>query len=102
MSQARFEAAKGRSPAETLALLDNAWTWPETYEVVLGAKQHTGDAAFMGQLVERLADTRVTEVGLTHKLVLWERIATGQVLSTRRTCAAATPWRTATWSRSPT
>lgn len=80
MTEARWNAAKARAPQEILRLNRELTTWPEAYEVVVGASQHASSRELLDGLVQQLSDPKETVLQQTGKLIVWDRIASGQIL----------------------
>jgi len=80
MTEARWNAASGRSVEAILELNLKARTWPEVYEVALGANANKGSKRLLDGLVAQLADTTETKLTKTSRLIVWERITSGDVL----------------------
>jgi hypothetical protein len=80
MSEARWEAAKKRPAAEVLALNVKLTSWPEAYEVLLGAKAHETDRSFLRALVGQLSNTATVKLSKTSRLIMWERITAGDIM----------------------
>lgn len=80
MTEARWNAARARSPQEILRLNRELTTWPEAYEVVVGTSLHASSRELLDGLVQQLSDPKETELKQTGKLIVWDRIANGQIL----------------------
>lgn len=79
MSDRRWKRATQRSSAEVLALNKSASTWPEAYEVLLGANEHREDRQFLTKLAAQVVESHPTALTKTSKLIIWERISSGQI-----------------------
>jgi hypothetical protein len=75
-----FDAAKAKTVAAVLEGNRSVKSWPEAYYLAIGANAHRADKTLMAGLIEQLGDT--TEQKLTHtsRLIVWERIASGDIL----------------------
>ena len=80
MTQERWDKAKERSPQEILKLNLATRTWADCYEVALGASTHRDSMELVRDLVEQLLDSSVTRQSGTSRLIIWERIARGEIL----------------------
>lgn len=76
----QFQAARKWSPAQVVKTLSTAKDWKDVYLCAVAASQHKEDKAFLKSLVELI--DRHEEVGLrnTSRLIIWERIPTGEIL----------------------
>ena len=79
MTEDRWEAAKTRSVKQILALNQAVQTWPEAYEVLLGANQKKDDAALLRGLVQQVTDKTDVTLKHTSRLIIWERIMSGDI-----------------------
>jgi len=79
-SQASFDQAKGLSVEAILAKNVAAKSWPDAYHVLLGANEHKTDKAFLAKLIEQLSDTSERKLTDTTRLIIWERITSGDIL----------------------
>jgi hypothetical protein len=80
MTEARWNAASGRFVEAILELNLKARTWPEAYEVALGANANKGSKRLLDGLVAQLSDATETKLAKTSRLIVWERITSGDVL----------------------
>ena len=70
MTEARWEAAKRRPAAEVLALNTKLTSWPEAYEVLLGASAHQTDKSFLRALVSQLSNRTTVKLANTSRLIV--------------------------------
>jgi hypothetical protein len=80
MTEARWNAAKARSVDEILELNLKARTWPEVYEVVLGAASNKTSKGLLDGLVAQLANRTEHKLTETSRLIIWERITSGDIV----------------------
>jgi len=80
MTEARWEAAKRRPAAEVLALNIKLTSWPEAYEVLLGASAHQTDKSFLRALVSQLSNRTTVKLANTSRLIVWDRITAGDIV----------------------
>ena len=80
MTEARWSTARARSPQEILRLNRELTTWPEAYEVLAGASLNASSRELLDGLVQQLSDSKETELKQTGRLIVWDRIASGQIL----------------------
>lgn len=79
LTQERFEAARTRSIDEVLELNRSLRSWPEVYEVAIGAQANLEDPTMLARLVGQLTDLTETKLELTSRLIVWERISSGEI-----------------------
>jgi len=75
-----FELAKTRPAHEILANNKNAASWPDAYLALVGAREHQFDQAFLVTLTSQLTDRAEVKLAKTSRLIIWERIASGDIL----------------------
>lgn len=80
MTKLRWEAARNRTRDEILTLNRTLKTWPEACEVLEGAAEYSNDPAFLARFVEQLADAKFTRLEATDRLIVWERILSGDLV----------------------
>jgi hypothetical protein len=80
MTEARWAAARARAPQEILRLNRELTTWPEAYEVLVGTYLNPSSRELLDGLVQQLSDPKETALQQTGKLIIWDRIASGQIL----------------------
>src|SRR5258708_2150738 len=79
-SQASFDEAK-KLPVQTI--LDRnatARSWPDAYHLLLAANEHKNDRALLAGLVDQLTDASEHKLADTTRLIIWERITSGDIL----------------------
>jgi hypothetical protein len=80
MTEERFNAAKKRTVAELVKLNQDLTTWPEAYELLLGVAQLKNNEQLRAELVKQIVLSEKPELTLTSRLIIWERIASGEIL----------------------
>lgn len=80
MTQQRWESAKKQSVNAVLEANRNVQTWPQAYLCLLGATQHKEDKALLAGLVAQVIDPSEKDLTRTDRLIIWERITTGDIL----------------------
>ncbi len=80
MTEKKWNAAKTQTVDQVLALNLHAKTWGDVYSVVLGGRSHLNDIALRDGLVAQLTDPTVIKLSGTRRLIIWERIAKGDIL----------------------
>jgi len=79
MTEQRWEAAKKESVEDVLNANKAAATWPDAYLCLVGASQHKDDKVLLVGLTNQLADATERALRDTNRLIVWERIATGEI-----------------------
>jgi hypothetical protein len=54
-------------------------SWPDAFLLMVGANQHKADRALHRALAAQLTDTAKADLKETGKLIIWERITTGEI-----------------------
>jgi len=80
MTEQKWEAAKRESVEDVLEANKAAATWPDAYLCLVGASQHTDDKTLLLGLVSQLTDATERSLTDTNRLIVWERITTGEIL----------------------
>jgi hypothetical protein len=78
MTAERFEAAKLWTADEVITKLIAADNWPETYLLLVGAKRNR--ELLLEKLIALLNNESAVKLKLTSRLVIWERIISGDIL----------------------
>ncbi|MBK7307804.1 MAG: hypothetical protein IPI88_12770 [Chitinophagaceae bacterium] len=78
MTKEKFDAAKNWSVSEIIQKNLDAQTWPDTYLVIVGASSRKGEV--IDKLIAQLENLMITKLGLTSRLIIWERILSGDIL----------------------
>lgn len=55
-------------------------SWPETFLLMVGANQHKGDKSLLAALVSQIPNRAKAELKNTSRLIIWERITSGEIL----------------------
>ena len=79
MTQQRWEAAKKQSPKDVLKATRSVRSWPDAYLCLIGAMQHKDDKSLLTGLVEQLTNAEELHLKDTGRLIIWERIASGDI-----------------------
>lgn len=79
-SRESFDAAKKKSPKESLEKNRSIATWPEAYHLLLAANEHRTDKQFLAGLAAQVTDTTERRLAHTERLIIWERIVSGEIL----------------------
>jgi hypothetical protein len=80
MTQEKFENAKQWTANEILDKNLEATSWPDVYLLLVAAMQHKDDKNFIKDLVKQLNNGSEVKLQLTGRLIIWERITTGDIL----------------------
>lgn len=80
MTKSRWNEAKTRTVDQVLELNLRATTWAEVYDAILGANANSKNVALRDGLVAQLTNRQVTKLNGTNRLIIWERIASGEIL----------------------
>lgn len=78
MTEERFELAKKWTVADILQNNIAAETWPETYLVAVGASKKKDSVVRL--FIDQLVNGTQTQLRLTSRLIIWERILSGDIL----------------------
>jgi hypothetical protein len=79
-SQATFDAAKALSIDAIIANNARVASWPDAYHLVIAANEHKNDKAFLRRVAAQLGDTTTRKLTATSRLIIWERITSGDIL----------------------
>lgn len=74
----RVEAAKSWTINDIIKKNLSVNEWPEIYLLLLAANQHKND--IIDQLIEQLTNQNQIKLKLTSRLIIWERIISGDIL----------------------
>ncbi len=80
MTKERFDHAKTWTQADIIKKNTAIETWPETYLLLVAAIQYKDDKDFIKELIKQLTDKTITKLQLTSRLIIWERITSGDIL----------------------
>ena len=80
MTEARWNAAKTRTPEQLLELNLHVRTWADVYDVALGARAHSDDGVLLDGLISQLTNSQETKLTGTKHLIIWDRIVRGDIL----------------------
>lgn len=80
VTEKNFEEAKKMTSEDILSENRIVTSWPQTYLLIIGAMEHGADTAFIKELIRQIADTTVTGLTKTKRLIIWERIITNEIL----------------------
>jgi hypothetical protein len=80
MTEQRWETAKKQSTQDVLKANRQVTTWPDAYLCLLGANQHKDEKTLLTGLTGQLTDQTERSLRDTSRLVIWERIVTGEIL----------------------
>ncbi|HVZ37714.1 MAG TPA: hypothetical protein VHI13_00405 [Candidatus Kapabacteria bacterium] len=75
-----FNAAKKQSTADIVRKNPQVQTWSDAVQLLVGASQHTENKAFLRSLAAQLSDTSFVSMRETSRLIIWERITSGEIL----------------------
>lgn len=78
MTKEKFEAAKTWSISEIIQRNLDAATWPDAFLVAIGANQKKD--SIIDKLISQLGNTNTSKLELTSRLIIWERILSGDIL----------------------
>lgn len=80
MTKERFEGTKAWSGEDILSKNLEVTEWPEAYLLLLASQQHINDKDFVSKLIEQVSDTSKAKLSNTGRLIIWERITSGDIL----------------------
>ncbi|HVR38259.1 MAG TPA: hypothetical protein VMU84_04135 [Thermoanaerobaculia bacterium] len=80
VTRATFEAAKTRPTHEILAGNKRVTSWPEAYLLLVAANEHRFDKDFLLTLTAQLTDTTESKLASASRLIIWERITSGDLV----------------------
>ncbi len=80
MTEQHWNTAKEQSVTKVLEANKKVETWPEAYLCLLGANAHKDDKTLREGLVALLADQSEQGLTRTGRLIVWERISSGDIL----------------------
>jgi hypothetical protein len=55
-------------------------SWADAFLTMVGANQHKGDKVLLSALIAQLTDKTKTDLKNTSRLIIWERVTTGEIL----------------------
>jgi hypothetical protein len=79
LTRADFELAKGWTVAEILQKNREVTSWRDAFLVVSSSGRFRDDSTFLRGLVAQLADRHETKLTGTRRLIIWERIISGDI-----------------------
>jgi hypothetical protein len=79
VTEQSFNAAKQLSVDAVLKRNLEVATWPEAYLMMVGANQHKDDKRLLNGLVSQINNKTKVDLRLTRKLIIWERITSGEI-----------------------
>lgn len=80
MTKERFDASKLWTTSEILNKVKTANNWPDIYLLLVASKQFKDDNAFIDSLINQITNISQSEIKLTSRLIIWERITSGDIL----------------------
>lgn len=80
MTQERFDSAKLWSMEEILTKNLDVNTWPEVYLLLIASMKFKDDTKFLAELAKQISNGSETKLGLTSRLIIWERISTDDII----------------------
>jgi hypothetical protein len=80
MTKERFENAKKWTTSDILSKNLEATNWPDIYLLLVASMQHKDDKNFIKDLVTQLNNNAENKLQLTSRLIIWERITSGDIL----------------------
>lgn len=80
MTEERFNTSKKWSTSEIINKLKTAREWPDIYLLLIASKQYNEDKAFIDSLINQISDMTQSQIKLTSRLIIWERITSGDIL----------------------
>ncbi|MCK4574224.1 MAG: hypothetical protein KAU36_07620 [candidate division Zixibacteria bacterium] len=80
VNQEVFEEAKSTKPDDILGGNLTVLTWPDVYLLLVAANENKDDRLFIEKLIEQVSDTKVRQLTDTRRLIIWDRISTGEIL----------------------
>lgn len=80
MTKDRFNEAQKWKPGMIISKNLTVTDWPETYLLLVAGMQRKGDKELIKGLIEQLTDKTTVKLQFTNRLIIWERITSGDIL----------------------
>ena len=80
MTEDRFNASRKWTTNEILNKLRIASEWPDIYLLLIASKQYKEDKIFIDSLISQISDVNQSQIKLTSRLIIWDRIISGDIL----------------------
>lgn len=80
MTSEKFDASKKWTTDDILNKIRTANEWPSVYLLIVASKQYKEDKVFIDSLINLVSNTTETKLHLTSRLIIWERITSGDIL----------------------
>jgi hypothetical protein len=80
MTKERFEVAQKWKTNEIIAKNLSVTSWPDAYLLLVASMQRKTDKALINGLIQQLGDKTSVKLQYTSRLIIWERIITGEIL----------------------
>jgi hypothetical protein len=80
MTETRFNEAKKWKANDVLAKNLSAVEWGDVYLLLVAGMEHKHDKKFTSALVRQLTDKTTVKLQSTSRLIIWERIISGDIL----------------------
>jgi hypothetical protein len=79
MNKESYNAAKQLGSEEIRSKNLEVSTWADAFSLMLGSLQHPGDKQLIDGLVAQLTNSTKSDLKMTNRLIIWERISSGEV-----------------------
>ena len=80
MTETRFNEAKKWKTDDVLKKNLSVVEWGDVYLLLVAAMEHKSDKKFINALIKQLADKTTIKLQATSRLIIWERITSGDIL----------------------
>jgi hypothetical protein len=80
MTEVRWNAAKKLACKDIAPRNAKVASWPEAYEVLLGANANAECKEMLAALAAQITDRTATKLAQTRRLIVWQRVTSGEIL----------------------